>query len=196
MELRGFVQKSAFSKVDKYKTTNDASGPKTIQSNASGLDVKKTNVAERTHFYPSYHPPTSHKKQQKEMSLYTACSSKTLAEARALMTGDIDRVFKGGNTPIFPASSRGHVGIVKALIESGADVNRVNQRGDTPLLLACSKCPDLRRIGKGLAKRFRKNEVVVMLLLRITPRQSKTNLQMIFRIVKRARLRPTEYTFV
>ena len=71
------------------------------------------------------------------MTLYTACGQKSVAEATALMIGDMNREFSNGNTALFPACRRGHVGIVKALIERGADVNRVNKRGDTPLIIAC-----------------------------------------------------------
>ena len=53
------------------------------------------------------------------------------------MCGDMNRAFTNGNTPIFPACSRGHVGIVRALVDRGADVNHNNKKGDTPLLLAC-----------------------------------------------------------
>jgi hypothetical protein len=55
------------------------------------------------------------------------------------MIGDMNREFSNGNTPLFPACGRGHVGIVKALIGKGADVNHANKRGETPLLLACRR---------------------------------------------------------
>jgi len=116
------------------------------------------------------------------MTLYTACSSKTLAEATALMKGDMNRAFTSGNTPIFPASSRGHVGIVKALIERGADVNLVNKKGDTPLLLACrrshrgviraliEKGADVNHVGRNgespllLVSRNSRIEVIILLV--------------------------------
>ena len=38
-----------------------------------------------------------------------------------------------GNTPLHEAAAYGHVGIVKLLLENGADVNRHNEGGVTPL---------------------------------------------------------------
>ena len=40
---------------------------------------------------------------------------------------------------LFPARRRGHVGIVKALLEKGANVNYINRGEETPLLAACQK---------------------------------------------------------
>ena len=73
------------------------------------------------------------------MTLYTACTRGSLAQAKALMVGDMNLEFYGGNTPLFPACGRGHVGMVNALIGKGADVNHENKRGETPLLLACRR---------------------------------------------------------
>ena len=41
-----------------------------------------------------------------------------------------------GNTPLHGASSRGHIEMVKFLIEKGADPNRKNKADQTPLFFA------------------------------------------------------------
>lgn len=71
------------------------------------------------------------------MTLYAACTRKSLAEATALMVGDVNREFTHGNTALFPACRRGHVGIVTELIKRGANVNHANWSCETPLILAC-----------------------------------------------------------
>ena len=53
------------------------------------------------------------------------------------MIGDMNREFINGSTALFPACRRGHVGIVKELIERGANVNHANRSGETPLVMAC-----------------------------------------------------------
>ena len=85
------------------------------------------------------------------MTLYTACTRKSLAEATALMVGDMNREFSQGNTALFPACRRGHVGIVKAVIQNGANVNHINRAGETPLILAC------RQSRKGVIKALIEN---------------------------------------
>jgi len=56
---------------------------------------------------------------------------------------DVNRVVVGssgvGATPLYKASVEGNAGLVKILIDAGADVNKANIRGETPLYGACAK---------------------------------------------------------
>ena len=51
--------------------------------------------------------------------------------------GLIRVVFVAGDTPLHSASQWGREGIVRLLLENGADVNAVNQYGQSPLHYAC-----------------------------------------------------------
>jgi hypothetical protein len=52
--------------------------------------------------------------------------------------GSVDARTGAGWTPLMVASSRGHAGIVKALLAAGADVNAASDSGMTALIYACS----------------------------------------------------------
>ena len=47
---------------------------------------------------------------------------------------DINKIFdSNGNTPLIVACQNGHLGVVKMLVDSGADMNQTNKKGNTPL---------------------------------------------------------------
>ncbi len=51
---------------------------------------------------------------------------------------DINKAMNDGSTPLFVASSKGHVEVVSVLAERGADINKANNSGKTPLQIAVS----------------------------------------------------------
>ena len=52
---------------------------------------------------------------------------------------DINKVDKHGWTPLTHAVLKGHVEIVKLLLDSGADINKTNEYGETPLFTAAAE---------------------------------------------------------
>ncbi|RWS06564.1 26S proteasome non-ATPase regulatory subunit 10-like protein [Dinothrombium tinctorium] len=72
--------------------------------------------------------------------LHWACSQGDLRKAVDLIAkASVDPVDELGWTPLMIASSAGHLDIVSALIESGANVNACNNNGQTSLHYAVSK---------------------------------------------------------
>ena len=90
--------------------------------------------------------------EPKALTLQMAARAGNLPAVRALLQSGvnpdayIDGLLEAGKTPICTAlhiaAGRGHVGVVKALIEAGADVNKretLDDLGKTPLILAAAK---------------------------------------------------------
>ena len=58
-----------------------------------------------------------------------------------------------GWTPLYVASQNGHVEVVRALVEGGADINKVDNDGDAPLQIASRKeHPEIIRLLKLAAR--------------------------------------------
>jgi len=49
---------------------------------------------------------------------------------------DINKETDNGATPLYIACEKGHITVVKYLVERGADISRVNNKGETPLFVA------------------------------------------------------------
>jgi hypothetical protein len=90
--------------------------------------------------------------EPKALTLQMAARAGNLPAVRALLQSGvnpdeyIDGLLEAGKTQICTAlhiaAGRGHVGVVKALIEAGADVNKretLDDLGKTPLILAAAK---------------------------------------------------------
>jgi len=59
-----------------------------------------------------------------------------LSKVRDLLNANSELVYikdKDGDTPLHFAAMVGHTDIAKLLIDSGADVNKINKDGDSPL---------------------------------------------------------------
>lgn len=77
--------------------------------------------------------------------LHLAASNNRINAINALITqhhAQIDSPAESGETPLHGAALCGHTAAIKALIQHGADVNRQNNYGSTPLHLAASKDPE------------------------------------------------------
>lgn len=53
--------------------------------------------------------------------------------------GNVNQVFRNGETPLHVACRSGHVNVVDVLLSAGANVNQPNDRGETPLHAVCSQ---------------------------------------------------------
>jgi ankyrin repeat protein len=71
--------------------------------------------------------------------IHDAASEGDLVKIQTLVSGNpnlADSADDKGSTPLHLASSKGHLEVVKFLVEKGADIEAVNGRGFTPLQLA------------------------------------------------------------
>lgn len=72
--------------------------------------------------------------------LYVAIRSGKLSKVKDIIANDPDALYRGdgalGETPLHEAVAAGEIEIARFLIESGADVNAVDNRRGTPLTTA------------------------------------------------------------
>lgn len=70
-------------------------------------------------------------------TLWDASLNGKIETVRTLVESeDVNEQNQAGETPLFAASSNGHVDVVNLLIEAGASVNRAKHKGTTPLWIA------------------------------------------------------------
>jgi ankyrin repeat protein len=61
-----------------------------------------------------------------------------MIESATMDTVDLDAVIKRGRTALWLAAKEGHTAAVEALLQAGADANKVDDDGDAPLTVAAS----------------------------------------------------------